>query len=117
MIEEFKKIHDQLESEIESDGREICKLQQRMRANRKRLRHAYHFLNSTKMIPGFNLLDECERILRASSEPMHVTILMQRLSDDGIPIPGRGDVANVIGRLRLSPKRFKRIGRGTYNVV
>jgi hypothetical protein len=110
---ELQKHHDQLASEIKSDNQEICKLQQRVQLNRKRLRHVYELLNVKK---SFNLLDECERILRASSEPIHVTILIQRLSDEGIPIPGRGDVTNLISRLHRSP-RFKRIGRGTYDAV
>ena len=61
-------------------------------------------------------LDACERILRASPEPMHVKDLMQRLCDDGVTLPGAGTIANLISRVWRSP-RFKRVAPGTYTTV
>jgi hypothetical protein len=63
---------------------------------------------------GRSLEDAVASILEGSGEPMHVGDIRLRLIADGVPIPGRGDDANIIVRLRAAPERFTRTARGTY---
>ena len=55
-----------------------------------------------------------EHILREAGKPMHISEIRQSLVDRAVPLPGRGDEANIIVRLRRAPERFTRTGRGTY---
>jgi hypothetical protein len=106
-LEQWRK---QLQSDVASD-------QQRLRDNTERLRHVNALLgvgNGTS--PHDDVMVASEQILRASSKPMHVKVLAQKLMDIGIPLPGRGDIVNLVSRLHHSPK-FKRVGRGTYTPV
>jgi len=57
------------------------------------------------------------RILEDAGEPMHVREIRRSLVDSGIPMPGRGEEANIIVRLRRDPDRFTRTGRGTYGLT
>ena len=103
-LEQWRK---QLQLDVVSD-------QRRLRDNTERLRHVNALLgvgNGTS--PHDDVMVATEQILRASSEPMHVKVLAQKLMDIGIPLPGRGEIQNLITRLHHSPK-FKRVGRGTY---
>ena len=58
--------------------------------------------------------NQMEKLLMESGEPMHIKKIRQGLIDRGVPLPGRGDEANIIVRLRRSDKHFTRTGRGTY---
>lgn len=55
-----------------------------------------------------------EKILSEAGKPMHISEIRQALVDLAIPLPGRGDEANIIVRLRRAPQRFTRTGRGMY---
>lgn len=61
-----------------------------------------------------DLLDACERILRAAGRPLHIRELHAALVKEGVPLPGRGTEANVIVRLQRSNGRLVRTGHGTY---
>jgi hypothetical protein len=63
-----------------------------------------------------DLEDAVEEILRASGEPLHISKIREALVARGAPIPGRGDDANIIVRLRRSDDRFTRTARGTYGL-
>lgn len=54
-----------------------------------------------------------EKILAAAGEPMHISRIRAQLINDGIPIPGKGEDANVIVRISAD-ERFCRTSRGTY---
>jgi hypothetical protein len=58
-----------------------------------------------------------EQILRAAGEPLHISKIRETLVSRGIPIPGRGDDANIIVRLRRFEDRFTRTARGTYGLA
>jgi hypothetical protein len=58
-----------------------------------------------------------EAILAEKGEPMHIGALRDVLIERGIPLPGRGDEANIIVRLRRDDTRFTRTGRGTYGLT
>jgi len=55
-----------------------------------------------------------DELLRKAGKPMHISEIRQGLINQAVPLPGRGDEANIILRLRRSPDRFSRTGRGTY---
>jgi hypothetical protein len=58
-----------------------------------------------------------EEILREAGAPMHISEIRARLIEQHVPIPGRGDDANVIVRLRRLENRFTRTARGTYGLA
>jgi hypothetical protein len=64
--------------------------------------------------PGGTVEDQVEAILAKRGEPMHISALRDALIEQGVPLPGRGDEANIIVRLRRDEARFTRTGRGTY---
>ena len=59
---------------------------------------------------------EVERILEVAARPMHIGEIRSELIQKGFPIPGRGDDANIIVRLRKDSTRFVRTARGTYGL-
>jgi hypothetical protein len=67
--------------------------------------------------PGASVEDHAEAILAEKGEPMHIGALRDALIERGVPLPGRGDEANVIVRLRRDETRFTRTGRGTYGLA
>jgi hypothetical protein len=64
-----------------------------------------------------DLEDAVEEILRAAGAPLHISDIRERLMAQGVPIPGRGDDANIIVRLRRFEDRFTRTARGTYGLA
>jgi hypothetical protein len=64
-----------------------------------------------------DLEDAVEEILRAAGEPLHISSIRETLMSQGVPIPGRGDDANIIVRLRRYEERFTRTARGTYGLA
>jgi hypothetical protein len=60
------------------------------------------------------LEDAVEELLREAGKPMHIAVIREQLNVRGIQIPGRGDEANIIVRIRKVPDRFTRTARGTY---
>lgn len=58
-----------------------------------------------------------EEVLRAAGEPLHISTIREALLERGVPIPGRGDDANIIVRLRRFDTRFTRTARGTYGLA
>lgn len=73
-------------------------------------------LTSSPRNPDDELESEVERILEASEKPMHISEIRSELVLRGVPIPGRGDDANIIVRLRKDATRFVRTARGTYGL-
>jgi hypothetical protein len=61
--------------------------------------------------------DHLEQLLQSSGIPMHISEIRQKLIERGVPLPGRGDEANIILRLRRDPVRFLRTGRGMYGLA
>jgi hypothetical protein len=69
---------------------------------------------SPRAVGGSNLEEDVETLLAGAGEPMHIRDIREALVQQGVPLPGRGDEANIIVRLRRSPDRFTRTGRGRY---
>jgi hypothetical protein len=66
---------------------------------------------------GMELEDAVALILEESGIPLHIGMIRERLIQNGVPIPGRGDDANIIVRLRKFEGRFTRTARGTYGLA
>jgi hypothetical protein len=67
--------------------------------------------------PGAAVEDHVEAILAEQGTPIHIRALRETLIERGVPLPGRGDEANIIVRLRRDESRFTRTGRGTYGLA
>lgn len=63
-----------------------------------------------------DLLDNVVRILKSHGSPMTVSEIQQELLVRGIPLPGKGDTANLIARFQRSSGRIVRVGRGLYDL-
>ena len=61
--------------------------------------------------------DHIEEVLRSAGKPMHIREIRDALIQKAVPLPGRGDEANIILRLRRDSDRFVRTGRGTYGIT
>ena len=61
--------------------------------------------------------DRIEELLREASKPLHISLIRDSLVQKGIPLPGRGDEANLILRIRRASGRFVRTGRGMYGLA
>jgi hypothetical protein len=121
------------EKEIEDIQAQLAPLEEQMQAAQERLglirrliglsrQHGQH-TGSAKSTPttetahlplGANLEDHLESLLSEAGEPLHISDLRDRLIKRGIPLPGKGDEANIIVRLRRDQDRFTRTGRGMY---
>ena len=122
----------QIESEIAEITSAMIPLQQRLDAAREKLdlvRRLIHLSAgtspSTAATPSSNSLststptppdveDRIEQILLQAGRPMHIREIRTALIEQGVPLPGRGDEANIILRLRRARDRFIRTERGTY---
>jgi len=136
--EQLKQWASAIEKEIEKIRADIAPLEQRLDAARERLDLIQRLIRLTedahpapRRAPGTrtrestgdttpaqagkqDLETHLEKILGDAGKPMHISEIRQALVDRAIPLPGRGDEANIIIRLRRAPERFTRTGRGTY---
>ncbi len=123
---------EDIEREIAEITSDIIPLQQRLDAAREKLdliRRLIHLSapnaaslprnadtipppSQVSVLPGIE--DRIEDILRSNGKPMHIRELRATLIQKGVPLPGRGDEANIILRLRRASDRFVRTERGTY---
>jgi hypothetical protein len=72
---------------------------------------------SSQLSGPLTIEDHIEEILRSSGKPMHISELRTSLIQMGVPLPGRGDEANIILRLRRASDRFVRTERGIYALI
>jgi len=124
-----------LEGEIESLAAQIAPLRQRLEAAREQLElvRKLHQLSTAGTepglltespasqgeapLPGSALEDEVAALLEQVGQPLHIAEIRDRLIGRGVTIPGKGDEANVIVRLRRETDRFVRTGRGMYGLA
>ena len=131
-IEALQAWAETIEQEIKQITSEILPLQQRLDAAHEKLdlvRRLIHLSTSnavslvgnvatapaplqTVTLPGIE--DHIEKVLRSQGKPVHISEIRASLIQMGVPLPGRGDEANIILRLRRANDRFVRTGRGTY---
>lgn len=75
----------------------------------------FRYLSSPNGSRSFE--DEVEMVIKEHGKPMHISAIRSALVKAGCPIPGRGDDANIIVRMRNHPNRFTRTARGTYSLA
>jgi hypothetical protein len=121
------------EREIRQITAEIAPLQERLAAAKERLDLIHRLMKLMEKTPPTSALNvqplerttprqtnnndiegQIEHVLKEAGGPMHVTNIRQSLIDRGVPLPGRGDEANIILRMRRCEERFARTGRGVY---
>jgi len=124
-VDSLMKWRSQVTEEIERIKVELSNLQIRLTESNERLELIDKLLalgnkekKETIKLPTNtdNLIDECVVILREVGKPMHIRELHLGLLNNGIPIPGKGNQANVIARLQRSEGRIIRTGRGMYSL-
>lgn len=137
-LEQLRRWAAAIEKEIGKIRGDIAPLEQQLAAARERLdliqrlikltegaqstakrapaSHAEASTSGTSIVvPGKQDLEShIENILSEAGKPLHISAIRKALVDRAIPLPGRGDEANIIIRLRRAPERFTRTGRGTY---
>jgi hypothetical protein len=131
-IELLQAWAEDIEREIAEITSDILPLQQRLDAAHEKLdlvRRLIHLsapgatslsrnTNTVPTSPQVPVLpeieDRIEEILSSNGKPMHISELRGALIQMGVPLPGRGDEANIILRLRRASDRFVRTERGTY---
>lgn len=137
-LEQLQQWGAAIEKEIEAIRADIAPLEHRLEAARERLDLIQRLIRLTEgakpapqriVQPGRtstlksadhavagkqDLEAHLEQILREAGKPMHISEIRKMLVDRAVPLPGRGDEANIIVRLRRAPERFTRTGRGTY---
>ncbi len=71
--------------------------------------------NESPSVPSTSDVEaQLEAILAEAGQPLHIRALREALIARGVPLPGKGDEANIIVRLRRDERRFTRAGRGMY---
>jgi hypothetical protein len=124
-LDSLIKWRSQVTEEIERFKVELSHLQIRLNESNERLELIDKLLElgnkekkETIKFPTYtdNLIDGCEVILREIGKPMHIRELHLGLLKKGIPIPGKGNQANVIARLQRSEGRIIRTGHGMYGL-
>jgi hypothetical protein len=126
------------EREIEEIRLQLAPLEERMAAARERLDLIRRLIGlasgikksaaaasgktlgnrlGSQLAAGSSVEAHIEAILAERGEPMHIGLLRDALIQRGVPLPGRGDEANIIVRLRRDETKFTRTGRGTYGLA
>ena len=116
---------EQATKELEDARQQLAEIQKHIRDSEQRLELVNNLLalerpkesvvlESKPLMSSDELLDACEKLVRETGRPMHIRELHAALLNRGVPLPGRGEEANLIVRLQRSGGRFVRVGRGTY---
>lgn len=112
-------------AQLQQSQGELAELQKQVRARQEKLELVERLLSleggdnmvTKAAVTGPDaLLDACEEIIRAKGHPIHISEIHSALIERGVPIPGKGDEANIIVRLQRASGRFIRTGRGTYGL-
>jgi hypothetical protein len=120
-----------IQKEIDQISREMLPLQKRLESAREKLdlvRRLIHLSSPSapearppagagepKALPEIE--DHIETLLSKAGVPVHIREIRERLIRAGVPLPGRGDEANIILRIRRAGLRFVRTERGTYGLA
>lgn len=129
-LKDLKQWADATEQEIQHIRSEIAPLEERLEAAQERLGLIRRLIglaqtdggakpprrrDGGQTLPsGAELEDHLEALLDEAGEPLHISQLRDQLIARGIPLPGKGDEANIIVRLRREESRFTRTSRGMY---
>lgn len=124
-----------LEQEVDEISQQIAGLQERLKPARERLELVRQLMNlenglapTADAAPGpsekrqaavpqhraSDVAAAVMAILSTSGEPMHVNDIRAAMIEQGLSLPGRGDVANIIVHINKPETGIIRSGRGTY---
>jgi hypothetical protein len=124
-LEELTRWQQEASEEVQLLQTQLAELQKRAEDAKVRLSLVERLLalegNASDTHPASrleapDLLSACEAILRAQGHPLHISEIFAGLVAQTVPIPGKGNEANVIARLQRSDGRIIRTGRGTYSL-
>ncbi len=127
-LEELRVWRGQVEESLEGLRRQLAQVQKAIKDSEERLQLLDRLLAlergsdeetrtfRTHTAGRATFLDACVELIRQKREPVHIRELHSSLLDKGIPIPGRGDQANIIARIQRSDGRIIRTGRGMYGL-
>jgi hypothetical protein len=116
--------------EVDQFSAELAAVQQRLTAAREQVELLGRLIRLTEQEPRgsvsiatpatsdwsvrADLEGYVEQVLEAAGGPMHIRDIRRALIERSVPLPGRGDEANIIVRLSRASKTFTRTARGTY---
>jgi len=116
--------------EVDQLSAELAAVQQRLTAAREQVELLGRLIRLTEQEPRgsasiatpatsdwsvrADLEGYVEQVLEAAAKPMHISDIRHALIERGVPLPGRGDEANIIVRLSRASETFTRTARGTY---
>jgi hypothetical protein len=122
-VRELQRWKDQALHDLQAARAKLTELQKQIRDNEQRVALFESLMaletgrengSARQATAGADdLLDACEQLMQKAGKPLHIRDLHASLTDQGVPIPGKGAEANLILRLQRSD-RFVRTGRGTY---
>ena len=131
-INSLFELAEEIEKDISSISSEIMPLQKKLEAAKEKLdlvQRLIHLTNTENIdqmgdtknkvnsliVEKFpEIEDHIEKILGEYEKPMHISNIRSALIKKGVPLPGRGDEANIILRLRRAGDKFIRTERGMY---
>lgn len=124
-LEELRVWRRQVEQSLEELREQLAQVQKAIKDSEQRLQLLDRLLalecrsdEETRTLSAgpTTFLDACVELIRQKGESMHIREMHSSLLHKGIPIPGRGDQANIIARIQRSDGRIIRTGRGLYGL-
>jgi len=102
---------------LEEQRRELADLQQRVRVAEERVNTLRKLVRDSGGEPAMpaDLLSTAMAILGEQGD-LHLSSLREALTARGMPIPGKGTDANLVGYLNRSGGRIVRKSRGVYGL-
>lgn len=124
-INEIKIWREQVKNSLEKYREELAEIQKAIKETEERLElldgllalengleHEVH----SQSIDQDEFLESCIEIIRERGKSVHIGDLHSALLENGVPIPGMGNQANVISRIQRSDGKIIRTGRGMYGL-
>jgi TolA-binding protein len=133
-LDQLRAWEGQLEAEVDRLSAELAQLQHQVTTAKEQLELVRRLVRlnsedrtgpvapaSTDDSSDWSLRADLEHhvkdILEKAGEPMHIGAIREELLARAVPLPGRGDEANIIVRLSRASETFVRTARGTYGLV
>lgn len=123
---ELHALHSRAAAELEAAARELAEAQQRMSDAEARVKLLEDLLaleggghsttSPASEVASVDVVDATVAILEARGVPTSLADLRGALLERGVPLPGKGEPANLIARFQRSGGRIIRVGRGMYDL-
>ena len=110
-----------LQQKLEAAHEKLDLIQRLMHLSRGTNLHEQKIKDAYKPVLKYpstpDIEDHIQSVLANAKHPLHISAIRNALVEMGVPLPGRGDEANLILRIRRATSRFIRTGRGFYGLV